>query len=206
MTAPVPTAPAHTLVLGGQRSGKSRHAEELAARWLRASPAHTATLIATAQPWDDEMRQRIALHQQQRRERAPGLRTLEEPLQLAHAIASHSQAGAMLVVDCLTLWLTNWLLPATLAAAEIDDAQALQQRRQRWHAQRQALVAALTQARGPVVFVSNEMGWGVMPLGRAVRAFADELGSLNQMLAQHCPHVLLVAAGLPLPLKGGVPQ
>lgn len=198
------SGPMHTLIIGGQKSGKSRHAEHLAARWL-AQPGHAATLIATAQAWDDEMRARIARHQQERLQRAPGLHTVEEPLQLPAVIAERSRADTLLVVDCLTLWLTNWLMPITLDPAAIDDAVHLRKRRQRWQQARADLLGVLAQAPGPVVFVSNEMGWGVMPLGRAVRAFADELGALNQMLAAHCPQVLLMAAGLPMPLKSAPP-
>jgi adenosylcobinamide kinase/adenosylcobinamide-phosphate guanylyltransferase len=101
------------LILGGQKSGKSRRAELLARAWLAQSPAQQALLIATAQPWDEEMRQRIARHQRERAERVPGLRTVEEPLHLAEAIAAHSRPDTLLVIDCLTLWLTNWLMPAS---------------------------------------------------------------------------------------------
>lgn len=100
------------LILGGQKSGKSRRAELLARAWLTASPQHHAVLIATAQPWDEEMRVRIERHQRERALRVPGLRTLEEPVHLAQAIAGHSRPDTLLVIDCLTLWLTNWLMPA----------------------------------------------------------------------------------------------
>ena len=99
-------------ILGGQRSGKSRRAEMLARGWLLQSPDNQAVLIATAQPWDDEMRERITRHQQDRSDRVPGMRTVEEPLQLAQAITQHSTAQTLLVVDCLTLWLTNLMMPA----------------------------------------------------------------------------------------------
>ena len=99
------------LILGGQKSGKSRRAELLARDWLARSPDHRALLIATAEPWDDEMRARIARHQSDSAERVPGLATLEEPRDLAGAIALHSQAHTLLVVDCLTLWLTRLLMP-----------------------------------------------------------------------------------------------
>ena len=100
------------LILGGQKSGKSRRAELLARQWLAQSPQHQAVLIATAQPWDDEMRERIARHQQDRAARVPGMATVEEPLQLAQAITQHSSGNTLVVVDCLTLWLTNLLMPA----------------------------------------------------------------------------------------------
>ena len=99
------------LILGGQKSGKSRRAELLARQWLAESPTHRAVLIATAQPWDEEMRVRIQRHQSDRAARVPGLVTVEEPLQLAAALQRHSQPQTLVLVDCLTLWLTNWLMP-----------------------------------------------------------------------------------------------
>jgi len=99
------------LILGGQKSGKSRRAEALAQAWLAQSATNKAVLIATAQPWDDEMRARIARHQADRAQRVPGMHTVEEPLQLAQAISAHSAPQTLIVVDCLTLWLTNWLMP-----------------------------------------------------------------------------------------------
>ena len=98
---------ASEFILGGQKSGKSRRAEALAHQWLTASSEHHAVLIATAQPWDSEMEARIARHQADRAERVPGMRTVEEPLALAEAITQHSRPDTLLVVDCLTLWLTN---------------------------------------------------------------------------------------------------
>ncbi|RMX18171.1 bifunctional adenosylcobinamide kinase/adenosylcobinamide-phosphate guanylyltransferase [Vandammella animalimorsus] len=206
--------PAHVLLLGGQKSGKSGHAEQLAAAWLAEQPGREVLVIATAQALDEEMRARIARHRQQRRQRLPAAQTLEEPLQLAASIAAHSAPQRLLLVDCLTLWLTNWLMPAEPAALAApapaqgglpdgspDEAALLRQRRAALAAAKTALLQALAQARGPVVLVSNEMGWGVMPLGRAVRAYADELGLLNQALAQHCRHVLLVAAGQAIDIK-----
>ncbi|MDO4723427.1 MAG: bifunctional adenosylcobinamide kinase/adenosylcobinamide-phosphate guanylyltransferase [Comamonadaceae bacterium] len=207
---PLPQQPAglaHVLLLGGQKSGKSSHAEQLAATWLAEQPGREVLVIATAQALDEEMRARIARHRQQRRQRLPAAQTLEEPLQLAASIAAHSVPQRLLLVDCLTLWLTNWLMPAepaTPAAAQdasLNEAALLRQRRAALAAAKTALLQALAQARGPVVLVSNEMGWGVMPLGRAVRAYADELGLLNQALAQHCRHVLLVAAGQAIDIK-----
>ena len=181
------------LILGGQKSGKSRRAELLARDWLAASTEHQAVLIATGQPWDEEMHQRIARHQHERAGRVPGLRTVEEPLQLAAAIQAHSRADTLLVVDCLTLWLTNWLMPAEPAsipaAGLIEQMTALQQ--------------AIRNMPGPIVLVSNEIGLGVIPLGAEVRAFVDALGRLNQEVAQTCARVTLMAAGLPLTLKEG---
>ena len=177
------------LVLGGQRSGKSRMAEQRAAQWLAASPAHRAVFVATAQAWDAEMRARISKHQRDRAERLGAMLTVEEPLQLAQAITTHSRAETLVVVDCLTLWLTNWLMPVdalAVAPAEVPVA---------------ALLQALRAAPGPVVLVSNEIGLGVVPMQPGVRAFVDALGHLNQDVAQACARVTLMAAGLPLALK-----
>ena len=99
------------LILGGQKSGKSRRAELLARAWLAQSPAHRAVLIATAQAHDDEMRARIARHRRERAGRVPGMATVEEPRDLAAALARHGAAGTLVVIDCLTLWLTHWLMP-----------------------------------------------------------------------------------------------
>ncbi|MDI1271417.1 MAG: bifunctional adenosylcobinamide kinase/adenosylcobinamide-phosphate guanylyltransferase [Polaromonas sp.] len=183
------------LILGGQRSGKSRRAERLAQGWLAQSPAHRAVLIATGQPWDDEMRQRIARHQQDRAERVPGMRTVEEPLQLAQAITAHGSAQTLVVVDCLTLWLTNWLMPVEVLDKNTTAAQYPR-------AQAAMLLEAIESCPGPLVLVGNEIGLGVIPLGREVRAFVDALGRLNQDVAQACERVTLMAAGLPLVLKG----
>ena len=175
------------LILGGQRSGKSRRAELLARVWLAQSPQHRAVLLATGQAHDAEMQARIARHQQDRAQRVPGLQTVEEPLQLAEALAAHSRPETLLVVDCLSLWLTNHLMPAQGPAREppID-----------------ALLQALCSASGPVVLVGNEIGLGVIPLGREVRHFVDALGRLNQEVARVCERVSFMAAGLPLTLKG----
>ncbi|OYQ40280.1 bifunctional adenosylcobinamide kinase/adenosylcobinamide-phosphate guanylyltransferase [Rhodoferax sp. TH121] len=182
------------LILGGQKSGKSRRAELLARQWLDAAPDHQAVLIATAQPWDDEMRQRISRHQADRAQRVPGMRTVEEPLALAEAIRQHSNACTLVVVDCLTLWLTNLLMPAenasNSAVPPMDTAQIA------------SLLIAIQDAVGPVVLVGNEIGLGVIPMGREVRAFVDALGRLNQDVASVCERVTLMAAGLPLTLKG----
>lgn len=182
-------------ILGGQKSGKSRRAELLARSWLQQSPTHRAVLLATAQPWDEEMRQRITRHQHDRAERVPGLQTIEEPLQLAQALSLHSQPHTLVVVDCLTLWLTNWLMPAeefkqNTALAHDGPAQAAM------------LFRAIEAASGPLVLVGNEIGLGVIPLGRETRVFVDALGRLNQDVARRCQRVTLMAAGLPLTLKG----
>jgi len=187
------------LILGGQKSGKSRRAEWLARTWLAASPQHKATLIATGQAWDEEMRQRIARHQRERAERVPGLQTVEEPRQLAEAIAAHSRPDTLLVVDCLTLWLTNWLMPFEPTA---EDSETNRPQAPDVSAPIAMLLGAIRNATGPLVLVGNEIGLGVIPLGREVRAFVDTLGRLNQDVAQACERVTLMAAGLPLTLKG----
>ena len=181
------------LILGGQKSGKSRRAELLAREWLAQSPAHRAVLIATAQAWDDEMRARIARHQRERAERVPGLAPVEEPRDLAAALARHGAADTLVVSDCLTLWLTHWLMPMD---SESNRPPALD-----WQAQAAHFFEALAACPGPVVLVGNEIGLGVIPLGREVRAFVDALGTLNQRAAAACERVTLMAAGLPLILK-----
>ncbi|UUZ75692.1 bifunctional adenosylcobinamide kinase/adenosylcobinamide-phosphate guanylyltransferase [Polaromonas sp. P1(28)-13] len=183
------------LILGGQRSGKSRRAELLARDWLAQSPEHGAVLIATAQPWDEEMRERIARHQQDRAQRVPGMRTVEEPLELAQAVQQQSRPDTLVVVDCLTLWLTNLLMPVDI----IKKNEALAQEER---AQAAMLLIAIEKAAGPVLLVGNEIGLGVIPMGRETRAFVDALGRLNQEVAQACERVTFMAAGLPLTLKG----
>ena len=177
-------------ILGGQKSGKSRRAEMLAQHWLGMSTEHGAMLIATAQPWDEEMRARIGRHQADRAQRVPGMQTMEEPLALAQTLAAHSRPDVLLVVDCLTLWLTNGMMPMhPQANAEFDvDSQV------------SALTESIAMATGPVVFVGNEIGMGVIPMGAEVRAFVDALGRLNQRVAEVCARVTLMAAGLPLSL------
>ncbi|MDP1956060.1 MAG: bifunctional adenosylcobinamide kinase/adenosylcobinamide-phosphate guanylyltransferase [Polaromonas sp.] len=182
-------------ILGGQRSGKSRRAELLARDWLAQSAQHRAVLIATAQPWDDEMRQRITRHQQDRAERVPGMLTVEEPIQLAQTITQHSAPQTLLVVDCLTLWLTNLLMPAE--NFKPNQAPALSEPEQA-----AMLLIAIEAAPGPLVLVGNEIGLGVIPMGRETRDFVDALGRLNQEVAQACARVTFMAAGLPLTLKG----
>lgn len=182
------------LILGGQRSGKSRRAELLARHWLAQSPEHQAVLIATGQAWDEEMRERIARHQQDRAERVPGMRTVEEALELAQAIEQQSRPDTLVVVDCLTLWLTNLLMPAE--NLKQNKAPAQEER-----AQEAMLLIAIKKAPGPVLLVGNEIGLGVIPMGRETRAFVDALGRLNQEVAQACARVTFMAAGLPLTLK-----
>ena len=191
------------LILGGQKSGKSRRAEILARDWLLQSPAHKAVLIATAQPCDEEMRQRIARHKQDRAERVPGLATLEEPLQLAQTISRLCRPDTLLIVDCLTLWLTNLLMPADIGDAEKELSNTSQNKllASDYIEYSAMLSIAISKSNSPIIVVSNEIGLGVIPMGRDVRAFVDALGKLNQDIAQVCDKVTLMAAGLPLSLK-----
>ena len=183
------------LLLGGQKSGKSRRALELAMAWLQGAPGHRAVVLATAVARDAEMHTRILRHQRERLQLEPRLTTIEEPRDLAAAIAQHSRPDTLLVVDCLTLWLTNQMMPMTETyesnkpLAHVSSAQVA------------TLLIAIEKAPGPVIFVGNEIGLGVIPLGSEVRAFVDALGTLNQQVAGACQRVTLMAAGLPLILK-----
>ncbi len=187
------------LILGGQKSGKSRRAEVLAAQWLARSPEHRAVLLATALPGDDEMRARIERHRLDRAVRAPGLDTVEAPRHLADALRQHSSPQTLVLVECLTVWLTQLLMPVEgddvapgLSLLDID-------------AQVSELLLALQAARGPVVLVGNEIGLGVIPMGRETRRFVDALGLLNQRVAAACDRVTLMVAGLPLTIKEPAP-
>lgn len=180
------------LVIGGQKSGKSRRAEALAAQWLAADGRHRAVLVATATAADEEMRARIERHRRERSQRVPGLVTIEEPLALARALARHSAPDTLVLVDCLTLWLTQQMFPPHGEPFQEGAVSVAVD----------ALVTALQRAAGPVVLVSNEIGLGVIPMGREVRAFVDALGALNQRVAAVCERVTWMAAGLPMTLKG----
>jgi len=163
-----------SLILGGARSGKSARALALAA------PPHV--FIATAEALDGEMRERIVRHQA---ERGADWRLVEEPLELAEAVRANAAAGVTLVVDCLTLWLSNLMHREGDVAAATGD-----------------LIAALAAAPGRVVLVSNEVGMGLAPMTALGREFRDAQGRLNQQIAAVADHVEFVAAGLPLVLKG----
>jgi adenosylcobinamide kinase/adenosylcobinamide-phosphate guanylyltransferase len=183
----------HELILGGAKSGKSRTAESRAAAWLSASNGHSATLLATALAGDDEMATCIRRHRSDRAARVPALATLEVPHALPEALLTHSRPQHLLVVDCLTLWLTQCLLPHQGPA--LDDAA--------WAHTQQALLDALQACPGPVVLVSNEIGLGVMPMSREARACVNALGRLHQQVAERCTRVTLMVAGCPLAVKGG---
>jgi adenosylcobinamide kinase/adenosylcobinamide-phosphate guanylyltransferase len=163
-----------TLVIGGARSGKSRHAEQIVAR--RAPPW---VYVATGQAFDDEMRDRIAEH---RRRRGDGWRTIEAPVDLAGALTQ--AADAPVLVDCLTLWLTNLILGEHDISATIS-----------------AFEAALEKRTAPTILVSNEVGMGIVPETPLGRRFRDEAGWLNQRIAAKAGTVLFVVAGLPMTVK-----
>jgi adenosylcobinamide kinase/adenosylcobinamide-phosphate guanylyltransferase len=176
-----------TLVVGGTRSGKSAFAERLAATAPPVVYVATARLV----PTDPEMAERIARHRQRRESLAPPWATVEEPWDVAGAVAHHASAGCVLV-ECVPLWLTNLLLGAP-DRAEVDDA-AL-----RAAVAELAEAAALAVAR--VVLVSAEVGWGIVPDNVLARRFADVLGEANQLLAARADEVYACVAGIPWRLK-----
>lgn len=178
------------LVIGGARSGKSAYAERQA-----AASGLAVTYIATAQAHDDEMRRRIAHH---RTRRPADWGSVEAPLELAAALRAHAAADRCLLVDCLTLWLSN-LFFAGQAARQAEAGEAVDC--PLFAAETQALIDTLPQLPGRILLVSNEVGWGIVPMNPLSRLFADEQGRLNQRVAAACEKVTLVAAGLPLMLK-----
>lgn len=183
----------HELILGGAKSGKSRAAEQRAAAWLAGAGERRATLVATALPGDDEMRARIERHRADRALRLPALDTVEAPCALGATLRRLAQPQRLLVVDCLTLWLTQCLLPPPGVAA-VDWPPD-------WTQERDALLAALRDSVSPIVLVANEVGLGVMPLSREARACVDALGLLHQDVAAHCRRVTLLVAGCELRVK-----
>lgn len=180
-----------TLILGGARSGKSAYAEQLA-----MARGKQVIYVATARPFDSEMVVRIREHA---RRRDPSWHTVEEPIELGACITRHAAAGKLVLVDCLTLWLTNLLFSGDQQFPEVGDIPAPEI----FARQRAAFLTALEQAAGDVILVSNEVGMGIVPMGAASRWFVDQAGWLNQAVAARCDRVTFVAAGLPLQLKGG---
>jgi adenosyl cobinamide kinase/adenosyl cobinamide phosphate guanylyltransferase len=167
------------LILGGARSGKSRLAEKLAAQ-----SGLDVTYIATSQALDGEISARIAQH---RATRPVHWRLVEEPLELARVLRDNAAPQNCLLVDCLTLWLTNLLM--------LDDPARLV-------AERDALLGVLADLPGRIILVSNETGLGVVPLGELTRRYVDEAGWLHQAVAERAARVVFTVAGLPMLLKG----
>lgn len=168
--------PPMTLILGGAKSGKSRFAEELTERHVKG-----CVYLATAEAGDIEMAERIREH---RARRGDHWQTVEERLELSQALVAATEKGAAVLVDCLTLWLGN------LMAAERNPADETEK-----------LIAALGQVGGPVIFVSNEVGLGIVPDNALARAFRDHAGRMHQRLAEIADDVFFVSAGLPMKLK-----
>lgn len=166
-----------TFILGGARSGKSSFAEGL----IEASGLE-AVYLATGKAWDDEMSARIGLHKARR---GSAWTTIEVPLDLVGLLQSESAGNRAVLVDCLTLWLTNLMMAERDIEAETAE-----------------LVAVLPRLKGPVVFVSNEVGLGIVPENRMAREFRDHAGRLHQAVAGAAATVYFVAAGLPLKMKG----
>lgn len=163
------------LIIGGARSGKSTLAER------RAGESGLEVIyLATATAGDEEMAGRIAHHRQRR---PAHWRTVEEPLRLAATLEAQAAAGRVVLVDCLTLWLSNLLLGPGLEP------------------ERERFLEAIARASGHIILVSNEVGWGVVPMNELARKFADEQGRLNQAVATVCQQVTLVVAGQALELK-----
>jgi len=177
----VSSLPPVCLVLGGARSGKSTHAEKLATGSLHGAPPQPAVYLATAQAGDVEMATRIMTH---RARRGASWTTIEEPLKLGEALQAAAAHGRPVLVDCLTLWLSNLML----GGADVDDAT-------------DELVRALEDCAVPVVFVSNEVGLGIVPDTPLGRAFRDAQGRLNMRMAERADRVILMTAGLPLIMK-----
>ncbi len=190
------------LILGGQKSGKSRCAEERARAWLEQSSLHKAVLIATGLAHDAEMRQRIARHQADRKMALPTLLCVEEPVQLGQRLREISDKQTLVVIDCLTMWLTNLLMPSGDDFLKKNCPPPVIESAQNATKLIVDMQDALMQVSGPVALVSNEIGLGVIPLGQEVRHFVDELGKLNQAVAQRCERVTLMVAGCALRLKG----
>ena len=168
--------PRVTLVLGGARSGKSAYAERLV-----IGASETGVYVATAEARDPEMVQRIARHKDRR---GPNWQTIEAPIELVGVLSSAPNRGAPILVDCLTLWLSN------LMEAEIDPDR-----------ESERLVECLWAIEGPVILVSNEVGLGIVPDNELARRFRDHAGRLNQTVAACADQVLFITAGLPMRLK-----
>ena len=203
------------LVLGGARSGKSRYGEALVRQYTALG--FDACYVATAQALDDEMATRIAKHQAGRSDDGIEWQLFEESLALTALLKQLAKPGRVILVDCLTLWLTNQLLASNV---DIDDEPAPTEwnatdfatstfavstsddkAHASWQAEKTAFVDSLVEHEGVVILISNEVGSGIVPLGELSRRFVDEAGWLNQAVATLADNVTLVVAGLPLALK-----
>ena len=169
--------PQLSLILGGARSGKSRYAEQMI-----TATGLPALYLATAEARDDEMRQRIATH---RARRGPRWTTIEEPVEIVNRLLAEAGGNQPVLVDCLTLWLSNLMGADTDIGFEIER-----------------FLAVLPRLECPVVMVANEVGLGIVPENAMARAFRDHAGRLNQGVAAVAQRVVFMAAGLPLALKG----
>lgn len=168
------------LITGGCRSGKSRHALELAEK----IPASKKIFIATCMPLDDEMKERIDRH---KKERDKSWKTFEVPVQLPEAISEKSRKGDVILIDCLTLWINNLLI-------EIEDHDVIDQ-----HIRK--LILAIKEAKCPIILVSNEVGTGIVPGNKLARQFRDLAGFTNQKVAKCVDRVIWMVAGIPVVIK-----
>ncbi|WP_394154303.1 bifunctional adenosylcobinamide kinase/adenosylcobinamide-phosphate guanylyltransferase [Vibrio maritimus] len=167
------------LIIGGARSGKSHYAESVA-----KSSNKPVIYIATSQVYDEEMAIRVEKH---RKQRPAEWRVIEEPTQLSNALREYSQKGNCILVDCLTLWLSNCLFG--------QDSET-------WNQTKSEFLDRISALPGQVLLVTNEVGCGVVPMGKETRQFVDEAGALHQAIAKRAAKVTLVTAGLPHVLKG----
>jgi len=172
-----------TLITGGTRSGKSRYALELARE--RAGD-RAKCFLATAEPLDEEMKVRILRH---REERGSDFITVEEPLRLSQAVLSAQEQFSFILIDCLTLWMSNLL-------SHLSDEQMEHEVK--------SFLEVLSSRKTDLLFVTNETGWGVIPNNVLARRFVDELGSLNRKLAEISDEVILMVSGIPSMIKGGM--
>lgn len=171
------------LILGGARSGKSSYAE------LQATKIeNNACYIATATAGDEEMSSRIKHH---RESRPSHWRLIEEPYKLAKSIELENNKEQVILIDCMTLWLSNWICKIQQQPSQRED----------WLQEKENLLATLSSSNAEIIMVSNEVGSGIIPMGELTREFVDQAGWLNQSLAKIADRVVLVTAGLPLTLK-----
>lgn len=174
------------LILGGVRSGKSRYAEKLSIQLAKESQGKLV-YIATSFPQDDEMQQRVDEHQEQRRLSGQEWITVEETLYLANVLERYASADTTILIDCLTLWMTNLLCH--------ENSDLIKQETEK-------LLSTLPQLEGNIFFVSNETGLGIVPMDKLTRQFVENMGRFHQDLAARCSQVDFVIAGLAMNIKG----